>query len=107
MASGAPLAVEAPVRETVEFPREAPAVKPSAPPEHIDIADEEEDEFIQLAQRKNKSMASSDDASSSTGDLALVPIDPVGSESSSSVASNALVPLDPAPSSSTESKDWI
>uniref|UniRef100_A0A0A9DDG8 Uncharacterized protein n=1 Tax=Arundo donax TaxID=35708 RepID=A0A0A9DDG8_ARUDO len=105
MASGAPLAVEAPVRETVEFPTEAAAVKPSAPPEHVDVADEVEDEFAQLAQRKNKSVVSSDDASSSTGDLALVPIDPVGSESSSSVASNTLVPLDPAPSSSTESKE--
>ncbi|RLM93195.1 hypothetical protein C2845_PM08G29660 [Panicum miliaceum] len=45
--SGAPLAVEAPVRETIE----APAVKPSAPPENNDIANEEEDEFAQLAQR--------------------------------------------------------
>ncbi|XP_062224850.1 TOM1-like protein 6 isoform X2 [Phragmites australis] len=105
MATGTPLAVEAPARETVEVPREAPAVKPSAPPEHINVADEEEDEFAQLAQRKNKSVVSSDDASSSTGDLALVPIDPAGSESSSSAASNALVPLDPAPSSSTESKE--
>jgi hypothetical protein len=103
--SGAPLAVEAPLRETIEAPREAPAVKPSAPPENNGIADEEEDEFAQLAQRKNKSVVNSDDALSSTGDLALVPIDPVGSESPSSVASNALVPLDPAPSSSTESKE--
>ncbi|TKW17486.1 hypothetical protein SEVIR_5G370400v4 [Setaria viridis] len=103
--SGAPLAVEAPVRETIEAPREAPAVKPSAPPEHNDTADEEEDEFAQLAQRKNKSVVSSDDALSSTGDLALVPIDPVGSESPSSIASNALVPLDPVPSSSSESKE--
>ncbi|CAO1944591.1 unnamed protein product, partial [Urochloa humidicola] len=104
--AGAPLAVEAPVRETIEAPPEAPAVKPSAPPENNGIADEEEeDEFAQLAQRKNKSVVSSDDALSSTGDLALVPIDPVGSESPSSVASNALVLLDPAPSSSTESKD--
>ena len=55
--------------------------------------------------RKNKSVVNSDDALSSTGDLALVPIDTVGSESPSSVASNALVPLDPAPSSSTESKE--
>ncbi|XP_062207296.1 TOM1-like protein 7 isoform X2 [Phragmites australis] len=106
IASGAPLAVEAPVRETVEAPREAPAVKASAPPiVHNDAADGEEDEFTQLAQRKNKSVVSSVDASSSTGDLALVPTDPAGSESSSSVASNALVPLDPAPSSSTESKE--
>ncbi|CAO2166865.1 unnamed protein product [Urochloa humidicola] len=105
MVAGAPLAVEAPVRETIEAPPEAPAVKPSAPPEHNDIADEDEDEFARLAQRKNKSVVSSDDALSSTGDLALVPIDPVGSESPSSVASNALVLLDPAPSSSTESKE--
>jgi len=103
--SGAPLGVEAPVTETIEAPREAPAVKPSAPPENNDTADEEEDEFAQLAQRKNKSVVNSDDALSSTGDLALVPIDTVGSESPSSVASNALVPLDPAPSSSTESKE--
>ncbi|KAF8775458.1 hypothetical protein HU200_004883 [Digitaria exilis] len=103
--SGAPLAVEAPVREAIEAPKETPAVQPSAPPEHNDIADEEEDEFAQIAQRKNKSVISSDDALSSTGDLALVPIDLVGSESPSSVASNALVPLDPAPSSSSESKE--
>lgn len=51
MVSGAPLAVEAPVRETIEAPREAPAVEPSVPPEHNDPADEEEDEFAQLAQR--------------------------------------------------------
>ena len=43
--SGAPLAVEAPVRETIETPREAPAVKPSAPPENNDTADEEEDDY--------------------------------------------------------------
>ncbi|KAJ1286010.1 hypothetical protein BS78_03G321100 [Paspalum vaginatum] len=105
VASGAPLVIEAPVRETTEHPREAPAVKSSAPPEHNDIADEEEDEFAQLAQRKNKSVVSGDDASTGTGDLALVPIDQAASESPSSVASNALVPVDPAPSSSTESKE--
>lgn len=130
ISSDAPLAVEAPVRETVESPREAPAVTPSAPP-FSEMADEE-DEFAQLAQRyflcsllrksftsfysmltfdalcicrKNKSVASNNDASSSTGDLALVPVDAEVPESSSSVASNALVPLDPAPSSSTESKE--
>ncbi|GJM92707.1 hypothetical protein PR202_ga09200 [Eleusine coracana subsp. coracana] len=105
IASDAPLAVEAPVRETVEYPREAPAVTPSAPPFN-EVAGEE-DEFAQLAQRKNKSVASSNDVSSSTGDLALVPVDAEVSESSSSVASNALVPLDPAPNSSTgtESKE--
>ena len=51
VASGSPLAVEAPVREAIEAPREAPAVKPSAPPEHNDNVKEEEDEFAQLAQR--------------------------------------------------------
>lgn len=55
--------------------------------------------------RKGKSVPSSNDALSSTGDLALVPIDAEVPEASSSVASNALVPLDPAPSSSTESKE--
>ncbi|KAL6616284.1 hypothetical protein ACP70R_038554 [Stipagrostis hirtigluma subsp. patula] len=106
MVSGAPLAVEAPVGEAVEAPREDPTAKPSAPPlVHEDVAKEEEDEFAQLAQRKNKSVVSSDDASSSTGDLALVPIDTASSESSSSVACNALVPIDPDPSSSTESKE--
>jgi hypothetical protein len=51
IASDAPLAVQAPVRETVESPREAPpAVTPSAPPLN-DIAGDEEDEFAQLAQR--------------------------------------------------------
>lgn len=50
IASDAPLAVEAPVRETAEAPREAPAVMPSAPPLH-DIVGEEEDEFARLAQR--------------------------------------------------------
>ncbi|GJN17309.1 hypothetical protein PR202_gb04366 [Eleusine coracana subsp. coracana] len=105
IASGAPLAVEAPVRETVEYPREAPVVTPSAPPFN-EVAGEADD-FAQLAQRKNKSVASSNDASSSTGDLALVPVDAEVSESSSSVASNALVLLDPAPNSSTgtESKE--
>jgi hypothetical protein len=47
VASGAPLAVEASVREAIE----APAVKSSAPPEHNDNVNEEEDEFAQLAQR--------------------------------------------------------
>jgi hypothetical protein len=55
--------------------------------------------------RKNKSVASSYDTSSSTRDLSLVPIDAPFSESSSSVVSNALVPLDPAPSNSTGSKE--
>ena len=45
MVSGAPLAVEAPVGETIEAPKEAPAVKPSAPPANNDTADEEEDDY--------------------------------------------------------------
>lgn len=58
--------------------------------------------------RKNKSVISSDETSSSTStaDLALVPIDLPSSESPPSVASNALVPLDPAPvSSCTQTKE--
>lgn len=51
VASGAPLAVEAPARETIEAPREPPAAQPSAPPEHNENVNEEEDEFAQLAQR--------------------------------------------------------
>jgi len=43
VASGAPLAVEAPVREAIEAPREAP--------EHNDNVKEEEDEFAQLSRR--------------------------------------------------------
>uniref|UniRef100_J3L5D8 VHS domain-containing protein n=1 Tax=Oryza brachyantha TaxID=4533 RepID=J3L5D8_ORYBR len=98
MASGTHLAVEAPLTENVEAPNEDPAEKPSAPPvEHNDtLEDDDDDEFTRLAQRKNKSVMTSDDTLSSTGDLALVPIDMANSESSSSVASNALVPVDPA-----------
>jgi hypothetical protein len=61
--------------------------------------------------RKNKSVISSDKTSStSTADLALVPIDLPSSESPPIVASNALVPLDPAPVSSsyqTKEQDLI
>uniref|UniRef100_A0A453FUA2 TOM1-like protein 2 n=1 Tax=Aegilops tauschii subsp. strangulata TaxID=200361 RepID=A0A453FUA2_AEGTS len=109
IASGTHLAVEAPVRETVESPREDPPAKPSSSPiEQNDASNEEEDEFARLAQRKNKSVISSDETSSSTStvDLALVPIDLPSSESPPAVASNALVPLDPAPvSSSTQTKE--
>ena len=52
LAAGTHLAVEAPVRETVESPREEPLATPSPP--HIvetDLPNEEEDEFAQLAQR--------------------------------------------------------
>lgn len=52
IASGTHLAVEAPVRETVESPREDPPAKPSSSPiEQNDASNEEEDEFAQLAQR--------------------------------------------------------
>ncbi|VAH65496.1 unnamed protein product [Triticum turgidum subsp. durum] len=109
IASGTHLAVEAPVRETIESPREDPPAKPSSSPiEQNDASNEEEDEFARLAQRKNKSVISSDETSSSTStvDLALVPIDLPSSESPPSVASNALVPLDPAPvTSSTQTKE--
>jgi len=113
IAAGTHLAVEAPPRETVESPREEPLAKPSPP--HIvekDIPNEEEDEFAQLAQRKNKSVISSDETSSSTStaDLALVPIDLPSSELPPSGASNALVPLDPAPVSisyQTKEQDLI
>ncbi|KAF0923643.1 hypothetical protein E2562_006623 [Oryza meyeriana var. granulata] len=97
MASGTHLAGEAPLTDNVEAPKEDPAEKPSAPPvEQLNDTLEEEDEFTRLAQRKNKSVMTSDDTLSGTGDLALVPIDMASSESSSSVASNALVPVDPA-----------
>lgn len=112
IAAGTHLAVEAPVRETVESPREEPLAKPSPP--HIvenDIPNEEEDEFARLAQRKNKSVISDETSSStSTADLALVPIDLPSSEPPPSVTSNALVPLDPASVSSsyqTKEQDLI
>jgi hypothetical protein len=47
---------------------------------------------------------SSNEASSSVGDHALVPVDPALSEVSSSVASNALVPVDSTPISGTRTK---
>ncbi|BAD73447.1 putative VHS2 protein [Oryza sativa Japonica Group] len=107
MASSTHLAVEAPPADNVEAPKEDPAEKPSAPPiSTLEEEEEEEDEFTRLAQRKNKSVMTSDDSLSSTGDLALVPIDMESSESSSSVASNALVPVDPAlVSSSPQTKE--
>jgi hypothetical protein len=55
--------------------------------------------------RKNKSVISTDEASSSAGDHALVPVDPALSEVSSSVASNALIPLDSTPLSGTRTKE--
>nr|CAB3464949.1 unnamed protein product [Digitaria exilis] len=54
---------------------------------------------------KNKSVISSDEASSSAGDQALVSVDPELSEFSSSVASNALVPVDSTSVSGTRTKE--
>lgn len=54
--------------------------------------------------RKNKSVISSDEASSSAGDQALIAIDPALSEVSS-VASNALVPVDSTSVSGTRTKE--
>ncbi|XP_062179911.1 TOM1-like protein 6 isoform X2 [Phragmites australis] len=106
IASGSPLPVETPSRE--ELHREDPKPQPSTPPVPHDKAHDEEDEddeFAQIAKRKNKSVISSDEASSSAGDQALVPVDPAFSEVSSSVASNALVLLDPTPVSGTRTKE--
>ncbi|KAK3135293.1 hypothetical protein QOZ80_5BG0417170 [Eleusine coracana subsp. coracana] len=105
IASGSPLPVETPHRD--ELHREDPVPQPSTPPIANEKAPDEEDddEFAQIARRKNKSVISSDEASSSAGDHALVPADPTLSEASSSVASNALVPLDSTPVSGTRTKE--
>jgi hypothetical protein len=55
--------------------------------------------------RKNKSVISSNEASSGVCDHALVPVNPALSEVSSSVASNALVPVDSTPISGTRTKE--
>ncbi|VAH20278.1 unnamed protein product [Triticum turgidum subsp. durum] len=107
IASGSPLPVETPRRD--EIPREDPTPQPSAPPvvaqNETPVEEDEEDEFAQLAKRKNKSVISSDEASSSVGDHALIPIDDATSEASSSVASNALVPVESASVSGTRTKE--
>ncbi|VAH08450.1 unnamed protein product [Triticum turgidum subsp. durum] len=106
IASGSPLPVEMPRRD--EIPREDPTPQPSAPPvaqNETPVEEDEEDEFAQLAKRKNKSVVSSDEASSSVGDHALIPIDDATSEASSSVASNALVPVESASVSGTRTKE--
>uniref|UniRef100_A0A0E0L3S0 VHS domain-containing protein n=1 Tax=Oryza punctata TaxID=4537 RepID=A0A0E0L3S0_ORYPU len=107
IASGAPLPVETPRKDKI--PREDPKIKPSAPPiappSAPRVEEDEDDEFAQIARRKNKSVISSDEASSSAGDQALVPVDPATSEASSSVASNALVPVDSSPASGTRTKE--
>ncbi|KAM3411114.1 hypothetical protein ACQJBY_003013 [Aegilops geniculata] len=107
IASGSPLPIETPRRD--EIPREDPTPQPSAPPavaqNETPVEEDEEDEFAQLARRKNKSVISSDEASSSVGDHALIPIDDATSEASSSVASNALVPVESASVSGTRTKE--
>ncbi|KAG8068324.1 hypothetical protein GUJ93_ZPchr0005g15519 [Zizania palustris] len=107
IASGAPLAVETP---RSEIPKEYPKTKPTAPPialSEAPVEEDEDDEFAQIAKRKNKSVVSSNEASSSTGDQALVLVDPATSEASSSVASNALVPVDSSPASVARTKSRI
>ncbi|KAG0518507.1 hypothetical protein BDA96_09G181700 [Sorghum bicolor] len=104
IASGSPLPVETPSRE---LRREDPNPEPSTPITHdskAQVEEDEDDEFAQIARRKNKSVISSDEASSSAGDQALVPVDPALSEVSS-VASNAIVPLDATSVSGTRTKE--
>uniref|UniRef100_A0A0D9WHN5 VHS domain-containing protein n=1 Tax=Leersia perrieri TaxID=77586 RepID=A0A0D9WHN5_9ORYZ len=107
IASGAPLPVETPRRD--EIPREDPKVKPSAPliapTSAPPVEEDEDDEFAQIARRKNKSVISSNEASSSAGDQALVPVDTATSEASSSVEGNALVPVNASPASGTRTKE--
>ncbi|XP_006655406.2 TOM1-like protein 6 [Oryza brachyantha] len=107
IAAGSPLPVETPRRD--EIPREDPKVKSSAPPivppSAPPVEEDEDDEFAQIARRKNKSVIDSNEASSSAGDQALVPVDPATSETSSSVASNAMVPVDSSPASGTRTKE--
>ncbi|KAF8703759.1 hypothetical protein HU200_031849 [Digitaria exilis] len=107
IASGSPLPVETPSR--AELHREDPNPQPSTPPiphdNKVQVEEDEDDEFAQIARRKNKSVISSDEASSSAGDQALVSVDPELSEFSSSVASNALVPVDSTSVSGTRTKE--
>ncbi|PWZ18182.1 TOM1-like protein 2 [Zea mays] len=104
IASGSPLPVETPIREPQ---REDPNPEPSTPITHdnkAQVEDDEDDEFAQIARRKNKSVICGDEASSSAGDQALIPVDPALSEVSS-VASNAIVPLDATSVSGTRTKE--
>jgi len=103
IASGSPLPVETPSRE--ELRTEDQNQQPSTPAiPHDNKVQVEEDEFAQIARRKNKSVISSDEASSSAGDQALIAVDPALSEVSA-VASNALVPVDSTSVSSTRTKE--
>ncbi|KAJ1263342.1 hypothetical protein BS78_09G177000 [Paspalum vaginatum] len=106
IASGSPLPVEMP---SGELHREGPNPGPSTPPigrdnkAQVEEDEDDDDEFAQIARRKNKSVVS-DEASSSAGDQALVPVDPAFSEASS-VASNAIVPLDATSVSGTRTTE--
>uniref|UniRef100_A0A0A9DI63 GAT domain-containing protein n=1 Tax=Arundo donax TaxID=35708 RepID=A0A0A9DI63_ARUDO len=106
IASGSPLPIEPTIREDLH--QEDPTPQPSEPATVHNKApgeEDEDDEFAQIARRKSKSVISSDEASSSAGDQALVPVDPTLSEVSSSVVSNALVPLDSTTVSGTRTKE--
>uniref|UniRef100_A0A0A9GDY1 VHS domain-containing protein n=1 Tax=Arundo donax TaxID=35708 RepID=A0A0A9GDY1_ARUDO len=106
IASDSPLPIETPIREDLH--QEDPTPQPSAPAtvhNKTPGEEDEDDEFAQIARRKSKSVISSDEASSSAGDQALVPVDPALSEVSSSVTSNALVPLDSTVVTGTRTKE--
>jgi hypothetical protein len=106
IASGSPLPVETLSRE--ELHREDQNQQPSTPAiphdNKVQVEEDEDDEFAQIARRKNKSVISSDEASSSAGDQALIAVDPALSEVSS-VTSNALVPVDSTSVSGTRTKE--
>ncbi|RLM97853.1 target of Myb protein 1-like [Panicum miliaceum] len=106
IASGSPLPVETLSRE--ELHREDQNQQPSTPAiphdNKVQVEEDEDDEFSQIARRKNKSVISSDEASSSAGDQALIAVDPALSEVSS-VTSNALVPVDSTSVSGTRTKE--
>ncbi|CAL4908684.1 unnamed protein product [Urochloa decumbens] len=106
IASGSPLPIETPRREELhkEDPNPQPSTAPIPHDNKAQVEDDEDDEFAQIARRKNKSVISSDEASSSAGDQALIAVDPALSEVSS-VASNALVPVDSTSVSGTRSKE--
>jgi len=106
IASGLPLPVETPSREELQRgDQNQQASTPAIPHDNkVQVEEDEDDEFAQIARRKNKSVISSDEASSSAGDQALIAVDPALSEVSS-VASNALVPVDSTSVSGTRTKE--
>ncbi|WVZ98930.1 hypothetical protein U9M48_044300 [Paspalum notatum var. saurae] len=106
IASGSPLPVETAIGELrIEDPNPGPSTPPIGHDSKAKVEEDEDDddEFAQIARRKNKSEVS-DEASSSAGDQALVPVDPAFSEASS-VASNAIVPLDATSVSGTRTAE--